>query len=150
MEYFSFDYFHIPGKAMAEYVHFPRSYKRSNSRFVWWESCYQSNNHFCITCTLVLKAAGIYRSNNLFYFNKLKDSYTNMNDKSLAGFKSTLPCLRGTMVQRYQEYSLTHPFARTAHSFACSALLALLARSAALTRSLAHFTLTHTHTHTHL
>ena len=30
-------------------------------------------------------------------------------------------------------------FARTAHSFACSGLLALLARSAALTRSLAHF-----------
>ena len=29
------------------------------------------------------------------------------------------------------------PLARTAHSFACSALLALLARSAALTRSLA-------------
>ena len=30
-------------------------------------------------------------------------------------------------------------FARTAHSFACSGLLALLARSAGLTRSLAHF-----------
>ena len=29
-------------------------------------------------------------------------------------------------------------FARTAHSFACSAMLASLARSAALTRSLAH------------
>ena len=32
---------------------------------------------------------------------------------------------------------LARPFARTAHSFACSALLASLAHSAALTRSLA-------------
>ena len=34
---------------------------------------------------------------------------------------------------------LVRPFARTAHSFACSGLLASLAPSAALTRSLAHF-----------
>ena len=33
---------------------------------------------------------------------------------------------------------LARPFARTAHSFACSALLASLARSAALIHSLAH------------
>ena len=34
---------------------------------------------------------------------------------------------------------LAHPFAHTAHSFACSTLLASLARFAALIRSLAHF-----------
>ena len=48
----------------------------------------------------------------------------------------------GTVGQNNQEYrrkywatrSSVRSFARTAHSFACSALLALLARSAALTR----------------
>ena len=51
-----------------------------------------------------------------------------------------------TMVENSQKYRLKYwatrssvrSFARTTHSFACSVLLALLARSAALTRSLAH------------
>ena len=55
------------------------------------------------------------------------------------------PLRRPTVGHINQEYRLKYrairssicSFARTAHSFACSALLALLARSAALTRTLA-------------
>ena len=51
---------------------------------------------------------------------------------------------QSTVGQINHEYRLkywaTRSFARTAHSFACSGLLASLAPSAALTRSLAHFT----------
>ena len=57
------------------------------------------------------------------------------------GSNLALVCLRYTMVDNGQEYSLkywaTRSFARTDHSFACSGLLASLAPSAALTRVLA-------------
>ena len=64
----------------------------------------------------------------------------------VSNVKNSVPVKEGsTMVENSQEYKLLYwatrssvrSFVRTAHSFACSGLLASLAPSAALTRSLA-------------
>merc|ERR1712002_165326 len=54
--------------------------------------------------------------------------------------------IRNRRVEYWAIRSSVRSFARTAHSFACSALLASLARSAALIRSLAR-SLTHSGAH---
>ena len=77
---------------------------------------------------------------------ELREEHQLAVDALEAGHRAELECLKNNTdalwsgTAKNQDVStgpLARPFARTAHSFACSGLLASLAPSAALTRSLA-------------